>query len=480
MPLPRRHQRGANGRNGTANGMGNGRHGATATDAKAAGREGRHQRDGGRRRDGDGRVNFGLLLGLTAALIACAVVAMWLVSTDFRPFDAVAATASDGYRLYEDDVTGEVARRRAMFGLDDDGDWADWLSRHGYADVTSVRKAVINDMMWKHALESECDRIGVTPSDDDIDAAVRNYRGTSGMDDDAWETVLAKRGYDDASYRDQVATSLMVTRLKDALTTDDGDGGLSSDTVIGYVESSGSYFQHARKVTCIVMRADEREQADEAAGRLQVDPSLFDELRSEHGETDMLDGWDVLNDFTSSISDTLDALGKGDVSGVIEVDSSNLLVIARIDDAFDTDEQITSLSQLPQDLVQAVKDSLSDSGRTSAVYSHLDDVLSGLDVKVSDTDVTRLAYYVDVPASTGADGANANEGNESAGATDVGSGTDASGTTGGSAGADGSDAIGTSGGASATTGDTQGAAGGNPQNGGDAAHGATGAQDGAE
>lgn len=351
------------------------------------------------------KVNVMVLLGVTAGLIAIAAVLMWLVNTDFRPFDAVAATANDGYRIHENDVNSEIAERRATLGLEDDTAWSEWLATYGYTDVSDVRKDVIDNMMQLHAMQSECERLGIMPSDDEIDAEVSNYKGTSGLDGDDWQKMLSDSGYDEETYRQQIAAHLMGERLKDALTSDDADGGLSSDSVITYVSGMGTYFQHARKVTCIVMRSDERDKMDEIAQAVKDDPTAFDEYRATYSETDLLDGWDVLNDFSSSIGDTLNTLEKGETSDVIELDASSspLLVIARIDDAYDTDETITSLDQMPSDLVQAIKDNLADTGRINAVTSHINDVITKLDVKVNDTDVTKLPYYVEVPSSDSTD-----------------------------------------------------------------------------
>lgn len=368
-------------------------------DARDAVKGGKTQRSS--RRDSaskSDKVNVRALLGVTAGLIAIAVVLMWLVSTDFRPFDAVAATANDGYRIYEEDVNSKIAERRTTLGLEDDAAWSEWLATYGYTDVSGVRKDVIDSMMQLHAMQSECERLGIMPSDDEIDAEVSNYKGTSGLDDDDWKKMLNDSGYDETTCRQQIATHLMGERLKDALTSDDADGGLSSDSVITYVSGMGAYFQHARKVTCIVMCSDEKDKMDEIAKAVKDDPTSFDEYRTTYSETDLLDGWDVLNDFSSSIGDALNTLGKGETSDVIELDSSSspLLVIARIDDAYDTDETITSLDQIPSDLVQAIKDNLADAGRINAVTSHINDVIAKLDVKVNDTDVTKLPYYVEV------------------------------------------------------------------------------------
>jgi hypothetical protein len=351
------------------------------------------------------KVNVRVLLGITAGLIAIAAVLMWLTSTDFRPFDAVAATANDGYRIYEDEVNNEIAERRTALGLEDDKAWSEWLVTYGYTDVAGVRKDVIDNMMRLHAMQSECERLGIMPSDDEIDKEVSNYKGTSGLDGNAWQKMLSDAGYDETTYRQQIVTHLMSERLKDALTSDDADGGLSSDSVITYVSGMGTYFQHARKITCIVMRSDERDKMDEIAQAIKDNPTSFDESRNAYSETDLLDGWDVLNDFSSSIGDTLNTLGKGETSGVIELDSSSspLLVIARIDDAYDTDKTITSLDQMPSDLVQAIKDNLADTGRINAVTSHINDVIAKLDVKVNDTDVKKLPYYVEVSASDSTD-----------------------------------------------------------------------------
>lgn len=359
------------------------------------------------RRDSAGKsdkVNVRALLGVTAGLIAIAAVLMWLVNTDFRPFDAVAATANDGYRIYENDVNSEIAERRATLGLEDDTAWSEWLATYGYTDVSDVRKDVIDSMMQLHAMQSECERLGIMPSDDEINAEVSNYKGTSGLDGADWKKMLSDSGYDTKTYRRQIATHLMTQRLKDKLTSDDADGRLSSDSVIDYVSGMGDYFKHARKITCIVMRSDERDEMGEIAKDVKDDPKSFDGYRSKYGVTNLLDGWDVLNDMSSSMVESLGQLKKGETSDVIELDSSSspLLVIARIDDAYDTDEAITSLDKMPSSLVQAVKDTLSDTGRTNAVNSHISDVVKKLDMKVNDVDAKQLPYYVKIPSRSNA------------------------------------------------------------------------------
>lgn len=374
-----------------------------ARDAATGTKPRKHKRHGGTGKSD--KVNVRVLLGITVGLIAIAAVLMWLTSTDFRPFDAVTATANDGYRIYEDEVNAEIAERRAVLGLKGDGNWSEWLASQGYKDVRDVRKDVIDDMMRRHAMQSECERLGIMPSDDEINAEVSNYKGTSGLDGADWKKMLIDSGYDTKTYRRQIATHLMTQRLKDKLTSDDADGSLSSDSVIDYVSGMGDYFKHARKITCIVMRSDERDKMEEIAKDVKDDPKSFDGYRSKYGETNLLDGWDVLNDMSSSMVESLGQLKRGETSDVIELDSSSspLLVIARIDDAYDTDKTITSLDQMPSDLVQAIKDNLADTGRINAVTSHINDVIAKLDVKVNDTDVKKLPYYVEVSASDSTD-----------------------------------------------------------------------------
>lgn len=338
---------------------------------------------------------------ILGVIIAVALVFNWLYTTDFRPFDAVAATTDDGYRLYEDEVNARIAERRKVLGLESDDDWKAWLEFYGYSDILDIRSDAIDTLMTDRALRTECKNHGVMPSDDDIDKYISDYKGLLGLDDDGWEQWLSDNHYDDASYRDNAEYNLMMKNLMNAITTDADDGSLSSDAVLNAItQNFDSSINHTRKVSCIVLRSSEREAADAISKQLSDDSSQFDSLKNEYSESTLLDGWIVLNSYASNLADSVSNLSAGDISDVIEMqtsDNSKILVIARVDDTIDIDGSVDSLDQMPDDFVQDVKDNLSYSGRESSVEQHLSEVVAGWDVvKATVKDEASLPYYVDL------------------------------------------------------------------------------------
>jgi foldase protein PrsA len=360
------------------------------------------------------KVNFKALIAVPIILLVVLCVAKWWTDNDGRPFDAVAATANDGYRIYEEDVSKDIATYRKTLGLQSDKKWGQWLANNGYKSVDDIRSSEIDSIMQVHVMESECKRLHCMPSGSDVTKAVNDYKGTSGLTDRQWEKSIKQQGYDDTTYRQHIRESLMYQNLLEKLTSDDKDGGLDSDTLITNIHEQSSEFQHARKVSCIVMRTDEQGTMDRIAKVLEKQPERFDSYKRKYGETTQLDGWTVTNDMASELGDSVKGLDKYAVSGVIRLSTSNLLVIVRVDDAVDTDDEITSLSQLPDSLVKGVQDELSYSGRQEALEEHLQSVEKGLGIKKNDAkDLTKLPYYTKVPDLASASGtSSSDEGNQ--------------------------------------------------------------------
>lgn len=354
------------------------------------------QRKRGRQAKGN-KVNARLLFGVPIAIFVLAVITAVLSITDGRPFDKVAATIGTEYRLYEDDVTEYVQANRKRMGITDDDSWRKWLEKNNLT-VADVRTQTIDYFVRMHILERECKRLGIEVTEKDIDRDIQDTKGAYGYTDDEWAEQLANRGYDDKSYRADVHDRLLSKSLFERVTST-SDGGLEPNAVLNVIKDNADTFKSATKVSCIVLRDDEKDKADEISNKLASDPSGFDRLKEEDSESSLYDGWTIASEVSSVLTNQVMDNQVGDITGQIKLGDNGVIVIAKITDKASVEGDITAVSQLPTDLIDAITDNMASSGRNERLSDYLDDLVSKTNVHINDTDITQLPYYVDMTES---------------------------------------------------------------------------------
>lgn len=349
------------------------------------------------RKDGGNKVNVKFLILIPLLVVVVAALASIWVITDGRPFDKVAATIGTDYRLYEDDVTDYVQTNRKHLGIEANDDWKSWLESNNYT-VTDVREQTIQYFVRHYVIEQECKKQGITITDADVDADIQDTKGAYGYTDEAWEEQLSSMGYDDTTYRQDVYDKLMSKRLMEKLTTI-ADGNIASDTLIGIVNNNNDAFKVATRVSCIVLRTDETDKANDIKARLNADPTQFDSIKQSDSETTLYDGWTLTSRIASNLTDSVTGLNVGDISDPITLDTNGVIVIARVDEKANVEGDLTALDQLPQGLIDSMTETLAESGRETKLSGYIDNLVSKTNVHTNDIDVTTLPYYIDVNIS---------------------------------------------------------------------------------
>lgn len=346
------------------------------------------------KRNKDGKINVCLLFGVPVLVFILAIVATVWSITGGRPFDKVAATIGTEYRLYEDDVTDYIQSNRKRLGITDDDGWRKWLEKSNLS-VDDVRTQTINYFVRMHVLEKECKRLGIEVTYEDIDKDIQNTKGAYGYTDDEWEEQLSSRGYDDESYRIDVHDRLLSNALLEKVTAI-SDGGLESDAVLNVIKNNADTFKSATKVSCIVLRDDETDKADEISKKLASDPSKFDKLKEENSESSLYDGWTIASEISSVLTDKVKDNKVDDITGQIALEDNGIIIIAKITDKVSVDGDITAVNQLSDDLIETITENMASSGRNEKLSRYLDDLVSKTNVHTNDIDVTQLLYYVEM------------------------------------------------------------------------------------
>lgn len=384
-------------------------------DAKAAGKAKRRE---GRRAT---LRLVGTILGMAIAL-STFVIGIMAVKTGGRLLDPVAATYGQDGIIYEDDVTSYIQAQRKALGLDGEEDWKAYLE---YSETTpeKVRQGIIETFVQRKLLDDYAKQKKVTVSDDEVTSDIENTKGALGLTDDAWEERLSKMGYDDDMYRTETYYSLLTDKVTKETTTI-SDGNLASDALLRYI--SAYPLDGVTNIDAIVMRTDEKDEADKIAEELKNDPSKFDDEKKEHSETDKMDGWSVTNSSAKELAAYVTDIQPGGISGAIE--GSTVVAIVRVNQRLENMPTDT-LDGIPQDVVDGIREMLAESGRREKFqeemakrlkqsYVQIRDMPEGLPYAIPDDslnenangnengNVERMAANADTNENTG-DGSNA-------------------------------------------------------------------------
>lgn len=128
----------------------------------------------------------------------------------------VAATVN-GSPIGERSVTAFIEYRRAIEGLEDDHDWAEWLDVEGLTPE-SYRESIIEDYIDLELLRQGAEDLGVEVSEDEIDEYITEEWGE--MTDEEWQKNLDRLGITDERYRDMAKNALLRSKVAEAISPD--------------------------------------------------------------------------------------------------------------------------------------------------------------------------------------------------------------------------------------------------------------------
>lgn len=336
-----------------------------------------------------------------ATTLSALIIGIMELKTGGRLLDPIAATYGQDGTIYEDDVTTYIQAQRKALGLDGEDEWKAYLE---YSETTpeKVRQGIIEMFVQRHLLDDYAKQKRVSVSDEEVDADIRNTKGALGLTDEAWEKRLSELGYDDDMYRTETYYSLLADKMTKETTTI-ADGNLASDALLRYI--SAYPLDGATDIDAIVMRKDEKDEADKIAEELSQDPSKFDEEKAKHSETTEMDGWSVTNTNAKALASLVTEVQPGGISGIVDGDA--VIAIVRVNQRLENMPTDT-LDGIPQDVVDGIRDMLAESGRSEKFQAEMSKRLKQAHVKVRDMPGS-LPYAVTDDGLGGNENGNENE-----------------------------------------------------------------------
>lgn len=308
--------------------------------------------------------------------------------------DQVAATVN-GTEISEQTVTDYIQNFRTSQNLTDDDSWGKWMAQYSL-DPSSVRDEVISYYEDIELTKQAADENGVSVSDNDVDAQVEQMKSNY-SDDDAWNNALQQAGTTEDQYRESVRQAMLESALKDKVASDNTDP--SDDDLLTYAQQYASAFSGAKKSSQILFSSDDEATAQEVLDKINSGELSFEDAVQQYSTDDASKadggnvGWDLLNQFVSEYTDALANLSEGQVSGLVKSDYG--IHIIKCTEVYTAPDEVTSLDQVPPELVEYLRSMVKSSNEASAYQTWFQDYKNQADIQKNDMP-SGLPYDVDM------------------------------------------------------------------------------------
>jgi foldase protein PrsA len=333
--------------------------------------------------------------------------------------DQVAATVN-GTEISEQTVTDYIQNFRTSQNLTDDDSWGKWMAQYSL-DPSSVRDEVISYYEDIELTKQAADENGVSVSDDDVDAQVEQMKSNY-SDDDAWNNALQQAGTTEDQYRESVRQAMLESALKDKVASDNTDP--SDDDLLTYAQQYASAFSGAKKSSQILFSSDDEATAQEVLDKINSGELSFEDAVQQYSTDDAFKadggnvGWDLLNQFVSEYTDALANLSEGQVSGLVKSDYG--IHIIKCTEVYTAPDEVTSLDQVPPELVEYLRSMVKSSNEASAYQTWFQDYKNQADIQKNDMP-SGLPYDVDMSQYQSDDSSSSSSSTDAATSSDTSS-----------------------------------------------------------
>jgi len=236
-----------------------------------------------------------------------------------------------------------------------EGDLKRFMATHGEVVPTKLSstdettKKYLRDMILARLLEKEAEKAGISVSDDEIEAYMTEIRSQNSVDDQGFDELLESRGLTKDSYKDQVRSEIIKTRIIGSNVRTKIN--IVDEDIQEYLKEHPEYLPkegeiHLEQIFISANDPEHRAKLKEIRKRA-TDGEEFAEL-APNNFTDL--GYIQLSDLKEELSENLDSPEAGEITKVItNNDGSYLLRVAA------TGENVDEISdQLKQQIKQAI------------------------------------------------------------------------------------------------------------------------------
>lgn len=303
------------------------------------------------------------------------------------------AASVNGVEIGEAAVTAYIENIRATQGLTDEATWAEWLINNGFTAET-LRARIIDSFTSTELMKQAAEKEGVTVDSAQVDAQISSMKTMYGTDD-AWQQALAQAGITEEFLRNSIEQSL----LQQALSAKVGTTAATDDEVISYLQGIKDRIDGAKRSSHILFATDDAETAQQVLDQLNAGEIEFAAAATQYS-TDTGSaakggdvGWDKTTSFVTEYQSALDALNVGEMSGLVQSQYGYHIILCT--DMFTAPEEITSLDQVPADLLATLRSTVDSNAAQTAFATWFQQFQSSSEIKVNDMP-SKASYAVDL------------------------------------------------------------------------------------
>ncbi len=331
----------------------------------------------------------------------CAVLAMGLSGIAGCSGGQVAATVN-GENIMEDEVTEYIAMMRSSYGLTDDTAWAQYLAYSG-STAESIRSQVIQSLASEKVVVQAAKDAGYSVSEEDIDNAINSMKSRYGSDED-WNSMLEKAGIDEDFLRKSYESYALEQQVEDNLVQAPTP---TDEQIQQAIDSSIQSYDGAKRSSHILFSSSDEATAQQVLQQLK-DGADFATMAQQYS-TDTGSaanggdvGWDNASSFVTEYQSALDGLSKGEMTQDLVQSQYGYHIILCTDEFHYNSGTTYTKDNLPDSIYEAIVSSLSDSLKSQAYSSYVQQLVSSADIQINDMP-SGLPYDVDTSSvsSTG-------------------------------------------------------------------------------
>ena len=333
-------------------------------------------------------------LKIATSLACCFALVVGLSGCQSNNSDDYAAKVNDK-EIKESTVTKYIENIRKNYDLQTEKKWAEYLNSSSMTP-SSLRDQILDSMIDQELVKQFASEKECNATQDEINETVQSMKENYSSDD-AWNNALTSAGFENEdAYRDTLQYSMNYKKLEDKFKE---ETELSDETLLEKVPDKLTSLDGAKKSSHILFASTDEEKANEILAKLQSGELDFAQAAKDNStDTGSASdggnvGWDKQTSFVTEYQNALDNLNEGDMSGVVK--SEYGFHIIKCTGVFHKPETLTSLDQVPSDMLEKIKDDLKSSDATTALTNWTKEKKEASKIEKKDMP-NNVSYNVDV------------------------------------------------------------------------------------
>ncbi|MCI8469823.1 MAG: parvulin peptidyl-prolyl isomerase [Eggerthellaceae bacterium] len=308
------------------------------------------------------------------------------------------AATLNGKPIGEKAITDYIVDFRESMDLTDDDAWAQWMVSNGYTPE-SVRTEVINYYADQMLYEQAAEENDIKVEQSEIDEALEQAKAMFDSDEE-WKEALEQSGMTEEEYvNDILRMSLLTQKLEEAVVSDSGEG-TSDAELLAYLQDNAALMDGTKRSSHILFNSADAETAADVLDRINSGELDFAEAAEQYS-TDAASaasggdvGWDATASFVTDYQNALDGLEVNQVSDLVE--STYGIHIIKCTDVYNVPEEgVTSLGEVPEEIVETVRTNMSASTSGTSFYTWYTEYREAAELEINPMP-SGLSYDVDL------------------------------------------------------------------------------------